>query len=68
MDHGEDAGHIVVLPDAEVFEAAELFLQGEGIANEGVVDAHGAFSFDGEEEGFSHEGVLEERGAWNGSE
>ncbi len=63
MDHGEDAGHVVVLPDAEVFEAAELFLEGEGVADDGVVDAHRAFCFDGEEEGFAHEGVLEEGGA-----
>ncbi len=65
MDHSEDAGHVVVLPDAKVFEAAKLFLEGECVADEGVVDTHGAFGFDGQEEGFSHKGVLEERGTCN---
>ena len=53
----------VVLEDAQVLEAAELFGVGEG-GGDAVVQAHGAFGFDGQEERFAHEGVLEGRGAW----
>ena len=54
----------VVLEDAQVLEAAELFGVGEG-GGDAIVQAHGPFGFDGQEERFAHEGVLEGGGAWS---
>ena len=68
MHQHDDGVGFVVLPHAQVLEAAHLFLVGEGAGDDAVVDAHRAFGFDGQEERFAHEGVLERRRGRGGVE
>lgn len=64
LDHGEDgAVALVVGPETQVFEPAELFLEGEGVGDDVVVEAEGAPGFEGVEEAFAHQGVLELNGS-----
>ena len=59
---------LVVLPNAQVLQPAELFLVGEGAGDEAVVDAHRAFGLDGQKQRFAHERVLEVRAGRRGGE